>query len=608
MSFTFGFQLLRLWISLLLYHLYEVAGAGSGGMLAVAVAVLAAGCFAAVVQRRLGARAVWWVGSGLAVMRLIEQINLAPALDLLIASIGVALLLWFFPISFNALRGAQADRHFPPALLLGISIDTMLKGLFGTIDLSWLNGWLPLIVVVALAALQLWSLRSLRWNGAAPIHTASIMVVGLGPFLFLQAQVFQNIGFTSVVANWPLPLAVEMITLANALGIAASSVIYGRMPRRAWTWTVIVGLILLVVTLPLEGDPLAGVELMAGNVAAAIGLTITAQARGARRAAVLMPVAWLLTFIGVVVYYVGHIYRLPIEQWVLAPLAAMFLAAAMVLTVLRSVEHPQPIGPVDWTPGVIGLGLIVFTIGPWLNWREPVTQPGQFPVRVLSYNLHSGFDVTGRLDLEAIAQTIESERADVIALQEVSRGWVPDGSVDMLAWLSQRLNLPYVWGPTADVLWGNAILSRYPIHAVRLQAMPNNDEVRPRRGFIDVTFEVNGRSLRVIATHLHHADSAGRMPQMQALITAWANQPATLVIGDLNSQPDDPEMRLLRRAGLIDSFAEAGQGDGLTFYSSRPDRRIDYIYHSADLAAGDFQVNPGTASDHRAIAVTISAK
>ena len=92
-----------------------------------------------------------------------------------------------------------------------------------------------------------------------------------------------------------------------------------------------------------------------------------------------------------------------------------------------------------------------------LGWHDPTSTPGQLPIRIMSYNLHSGFDVTGRLNLEGIAQAIEAEQADVIGLQEVSRGWVLDGSVDMLTWLSQRLNLPYVWAPTADPLWGNAI-------------------------------------------------------------------------------------------------------------------------------------------------------
>ena len=79
-------------------------------------------------------------------------------------------------------------------------------------------------------------------------------------------------------------------------------------------------------------------------------------------------------------------------------------------------------------------------------------------------------------------------------------------------------------------------------------------------------------------------------------------------MGDLNAQPSNAEIEALRAAGLIDSFTEAGQGDGFTFYSTRPDRRIDYVLHSPDLVATDFQVDPSTASDHRAVAVTLALK
>jgi endonuclease/exonuclease/phosphatase family metal-dependent hydrolase len=229
----------------------------------------------------------------------------------------------------------------------------------------------------------------------------------------------------------------------------------------------------------------------------------------------------------------------------------------------------------------------------------------------MSYNLHSGFDVQGRMDLEAIAQTIESEQAEVIGLQEVSRGWVVDTSADMLTWLSQRLNMPYIWGPTADALWGNAILSRYPIEQVQLHTMPNNEVIRPARGFIDATLNIDGRPLRVITTHLHHVDADGtlRIPQAQALLDAWAQQPYTIVLGDLNALPDSREMQLLREAGLIDAFISSGaSGEGFTFRSDGLNRRIDYVYHSPDLIARDFHVNPSQASDHAAIAVTLAAK
>jgi hypothetical protein len=148
---AFGLQLLRLWAAGLLYFLYETAGATPLGMLAVAGVVFGAAFLAGAVRKRLGARALWLIGSGVAVMRVVEQISPSPALDMILTSIGTILFLWFVVIVFDTLRAAQLDRHFPTAVLLGISIDTALKGAGGTIDLSWLPGLLPALMVLILA-------------------------------------------------------------------------------------------------------------------------------------------------------------------------------------------------------------------------------------------------------------------------------------------------------------------------------------------------------------------------------------------------------------------------------------------------------------------------
>ncbi len=233
---------------------------------------------------------------------------------------------------------------------------------------------------------------------------------------------------------------------------------------------------------------MAPLELLAGQVAASIGLAIISQARGTRRTSLVIGSGFVIMFVLLLGYYIGQVFKLPFPLWLFQPIAAAIVLVAMTAAVLRFDKSPTP-DRLDWSAGFIGLGLMLLPVMALLGWHDPTSTPGQLPIRIMSYNLHSGFDVTGRLNLEGIAQAIEAEQADVIGLQEVSRGWVLDGSVDMLTWLSQRLNLPYVWAPTADPLWGNAILSRYPIRDVQWYAMPNNDEVRPMRGYVVATIE-----------------------------------------------------------------------------------------------------------------------
>jgi endonuclease/exonuclease/phosphatase family metal-dependent hydrolase len=81
-------------------------------------------------------------------------------------------------------------------------------------------------------------------------------------------------------------------------------------------------------------------------------------------------------------------------------------------------------------------------------------------------------------------------------------------------------------------------------------------------------------------------------------------------MGDLNAEPGSAETGLLKAAGLSDAFLAAGGGpaDEPTWPAGRPDRRIDYIWLSGDLAAAGFVATTSTASDHRGIAVTVRTK
>ena len=83
----------------------------------------------------------------------------------------------------------------------------------------------------------------------------------------------------------------------------------------------------------------------------------------------------------------------------------------------------------------------------------------------------------------------------------------------------------------------------------------------------------------------------------------WETRDKTVVLGDLNTRPGEPELELLGKAGLIDAFVVSDiGGDGFT---SRSDARIDYIWISPDLKARDFSIGTSQASDHFPIAVTI---
>ena len=132
-----------------------------------------------------------------------------------------------------------------------------------------------------------------------------------------------------------------------------------------------------------------------------------------------------------------------------------------------------------------------------------------------------------------------------------------------------------------------------------------------RRNALGVELDLGaGRRLRVVVTHLHHLEGPDgarvRLAQVPRLLDAVAGRPATVLMGDLNAEPGSAEVALVRRAGLTDAFtAGGGPAVELSWAGGRPDRRIDYIWLSGDLAATGFVATTSTASDHRGIAVTV---
>src|SRR4029453_12192985 len=124
-------------------------------------------------------------------------------------------------------------------------------------------------------------------------------------------------------------------------------------------------------------------------------------------------------------------------------------------------------------PTAVGVVLLLAPALFWLTAPDPVGAAPAPGGRVLSYNPHFGFDPRGWSDLEGIARAIEASGAEVVGLQEVSRGWYVNGSTDMLAWLQRRLRMPFArFAGASDAIWGNAVLSRYPIVSGEVVRLP----------------------------------------------------------------------------------------------------------------------------------------
>ena len=511
--------------------------------------------------------------------------------------------------------------------MLGLALDVALLSSFGTYDISWDDGIGALITVVVLASL-LWTLlaglltlpKSAGEEQSVAASEGSwravLPLLALGPFLFLQLLIFQNLARLAALTEWTFPYAFAWIAFTHAVGIVAALLALTQSRRSLWPLALVLGAVLTAEVGPAVSDGFRdALSLLLGQVSAAVlmaviigGMGRSSARPGLARTTIAHGLGMLLLVTLLFGYYAVYDLDLPYSNGVLPPLAALVLGIGAVVSLL-SLPQERPSAKVNWLPAQVSLALVVVPLVWALTWETPETTSGEgYPVRIMTYNLQNGFNTDGSLDMEAQARVIEAQRPDVVALQEVSRGWVVNGSLDMLTWLSQRLEMLYVYGPTDGPLWGNALLTRYPVLEWGEEDLPPRDLLFTR-GFLWARLDVgNGQELLMINTHYHHPkeDTAIRITQSQAILDFWDGKERTIFLGDLNTRLGETPVEMLRRAGLADALDLAGVEPGFTTPPEDPQRRIDYIWLSPDLGVIDAVIPRSLASDHLPVVAAVA--
>lgn len=241
--------------------------------------------------------------------------------------------------------------------------------------------------------------------------------------------------------------------------------------------------------------------------------------------------------------------------------------------------------------------------------RAPAAGPR--PFRVMTYNLHHGEGVDGRVDLERVAAVIREQAADLVALQEVDRGVQRTARRDFPAELAALTGLTCVFSNNFSFQggeYGNAVLSRFP---VKRWTNTHLRMLRPgeQRGVLQVVVEVRGRKLVFLSTHLdYRRDDAERLAsvaQLREVLAGYAGLPV-VVAGDFNDMPDSRTWAAMAEQ-FDDVWLRAGAGGGFTFPSTGPDRRIDYIWLGQDAPLRPLRawVPRTEASDHLPLVVEL---
>jgi vancomycin resistance protein VanJ len=211
-------------------------------------------------------------------------------------------------------------------------------------------------------------------------------------------------------------------------------------------------------------------------------------------------------------------------------------------------------------------------------------------LRFVTYNLHQ--------DNRAIA-ALKRLQPDIAVLQE---------SRDVNGLLNE-LRAAF---PNFSIQHENELttISRFPIRDTHIYRLPKN-----RRPLLEVTLEINGKSVRVVNTHYPTLDFQGLASRstnaenrintnalvrlgMTKILLELDQQTPLLIGGDFNTTPRGAMYSSLR-AKYQNAFEQAGWGFGFTYSSRVPVIRIDHVWMNSKVRATRAFAVDDHASDHR---------
>lgn len=225
-------------------------------------------------------------------------------------------------------------------------------------------------------------------------------------------------------------------------------------------------------------------------------------------------------------------------------------------------------------------------------------------LRILTYNIHHGEGLDGKVDLIRISELITNLQADIVCLNEVDKGVARTKGRDLTAELAALTRMTGVFSNNYHYQggeYGNAILSRYPVISSR---NTHFKMLRPgeQRGILQVRIDAGGREVVFMATHIdYRPDDTERLMNVDEIFGLLAGYQGKTVIvaGDFNDTPGRAVHTKMKER-FRDAWEEAGQGDGLTIPVKKPTKRIDYIWleKNAPLQVKEITVPYTEASDH----------
>ncbi len=605
-------ELLRAWLPTLVVVL---AGSGTGApttLVAVAFGTLALAPLAGAVLGPVPPRLVWLLGATLLLGARLGLLLVAGGTpQVSVTTVGVAGgVLAVAGLAGGAVRGDVARL----GLLAGAALSAAVLAVLGSVDLVWRGGVvgvLGTVAVIVVAGPPL--LRATRALDGGP--SAAAWPWGtVGPALLLLAALVAPSGRVAVATGWA-----PGRTAVTTVGVLLLTVVGGLLAARTGPLLAGTAGAALVLTGAAAAIDAAGVAAVVGQgvLAVGLGLGVVTGSRGGRTSARRRGVVAggsLVTF-GVLTFaaYAGPLLPLPFGTSTVLLTSAAAVAVAVLVSTLRGARiGREPSPPLLTRVAAVTVATALLLAAPASLRAVPAVDApaADGTLRLVLANVHFGFDVDGRQRALELADLLADLDADLVALNEVDRGWFVSGTPDLLTTMAVGTGLDTVFGPAADEVWGNGLLTRLPVVEVERIPLPQGRDPMARAALAVVVEQVDGAPLGLVVTHLSNVDRQGdtRLPQAQTVAAAVARLAErgvpTLVAGDLNATPGAPAVQVLEELGLRRALPP-----GVDTFPDRAARaQIDHVLVPAgwDVVATD--VLATGLSDHRVVVVDLARR
>ena len=270
-------------------------------------------------------------------------------------------------------------------------------------------------------------------------------------------------------------------------------------------------------------------------------------------------------------------------------------------------------------------------------------------MRIVTYNIQYGVGLDGKYDVARICDAVRD--ADIICLQEVTRGFIRNGGADMPAEIKAQLPNRFAdFHPATDIdmmsglvegkavnrrfQFGNMVLSRWPITAVRGHLLPRtarDGKLNLQRGVLEALIHTPDGAIRVYSIHLDHISPDERMAQVQAVraiadgyaqtggaitgaqefgLPAHQDEGDYLLLGDFNFEPGSGEYAEMTSNGVVDAAADALGWTWVLPEERSHTKRLDHIFASRSLSRRCHSPRidqDAMGSDHMPLWISVSA-